>query len=288
VPELRHLRVFVAVAEQLNFTRAAQQLFLGQQAVSKSIRQLERELGVVLLERSTHEVRLTAAGAELLQTGREALKATDAAFERARLVGRAMTGTITVGVSPAIGPTERAGLVRALRHGAPDLEVSIRDLSPQQGLTALRGGEVELVLARFASSTSELSRVPLSPTEARLYVPAEHRLATHEAPVPLANLDGERLLVWEAPGTPLTDLFLSHLAAAGCSVDLVRARVRSMVSAIAELSETQAVALLPPEWPHDRLVVELVLADPVPLPLTMIRPAGTASPLAERILHAMT
>lgn len=83
MPELRQLRAFVAVAEELNFTRAAERLFLGQQAVSKSIRQLERELGVVLLERTTHEVRLTAAGAELLRDGRGALKAADTAFERA-------------------------------------------------------------------------------------------------------------------------------------------------------------------------------------------------------------
>ena len=63
MPELRQLRAFVAVAQELNFTRAAERLHLGQQAVSKSVRQLERELGVTLLERTTREVRLTAAGA---------------------------------------------------------------------------------------------------------------------------------------------------------------------------------------------------------------------------------
>ena len=62
MPELGQLRAFVAVAEELNFTRAAPRLFLGQQAVSKSIGQLERELGVMLLERTTREVRLTPAG----------------------------------------------------------------------------------------------------------------------------------------------------------------------------------------------------------------------------------
>ena len=62
MPELRQLRAFVAVAEELNFTRAAERLHLGQQAVSKSVGQLERELGVALLERTTREVRLTPAG----------------------------------------------------------------------------------------------------------------------------------------------------------------------------------------------------------------------------------
>jgi DNA-binding transcriptional LysR family regulator len=63
-PDLRHVRYFLAVAEELNFTRAAERLFVGQQAVSKSVRQLERELGVTLLERTSHDVALTPAGAD--------------------------------------------------------------------------------------------------------------------------------------------------------------------------------------------------------------------------------
>src|SRR5918997_2063160 len=90
VPELRRLRAFVAVAEELNFTRAAERLHLGQQAVSKSVGQLERELGVELLERTTREVRLTSAGTALLAAGRDALVAADTAFERARAVGRGL------------------------------------------------------------------------------------------------------------------------------------------------------------------------------------------------------
>src|SRR5215218_3008351 len=101
MPELRQLRAFVAVAEELNFTRAAERLHLRQQAVSKSVQQLERELAVELLERTTREVSLTPAGAKLLAAGRDALAATDAAFERARTIGRGLAGTVRVGVSPA-------------------------------------------------------------------------------------------------------------------------------------------------------------------------------------------
>ena len=288
MPELRQLRAFVAVAEELNFTRAAQRLFLGQQAVSKSIRQLERELDTVLLERTTHEVRLTAAGTELLRDGREALKAADAAFERARLVGHAMAGTIQVGVSPAVGPTERAALVRALRSDSPELEVSIRDLRPEQAAEGLRNHEVELALARTAPTTTEVQSASLSPTEAHLYVPATHRLAASAEPVPLPALDGERLLVWNAPGTPLTDLLISRLAAAGSSVDTVLARVWGMAAALTDLPDLQAVALLPPNWPHDERVIELALAEDLTLPLTLLWPAGTAPAAVNRVRKAMT
>ncbi|MGH3981026.1 MAG: LysR family transcriptional regulator [Pseudonocardiaceae bacterium] len=70
VPELRQLRAFVAVATELSFTRAAEQLHVGQQAVSKTVRQLERELGVELLERSPHKVRLTRGPTELTAVAR--------------------------------------------------------------------------------------------------------------------------------------------------------------------------------------------------------------------------
>jgi DNA-binding transcriptional LysR family regulator len=90
--ELRQLRVFLAVAEELNFTRAAARLAMAQQAVSKSVAQLERELGVELLERTTREVHLTAAGRALLEDGPEVLAAADRAFARAREVGRGLEG----------------------------------------------------------------------------------------------------------------------------------------------------------------------------------------------------
>ena len=125
MPELRHLRAFVAVAQELNFTRAAARLHLGQQAVSKTVRQLERELGVTLLERTTREVRLTPAGAALLETAPGVLRAADAAFARAQEVGRGLSGTVRVGVSPAVGPSEREEVVRALREEAPELSVSL-------------------------------------------------------------------------------------------------------------------------------------------------------------------
>jgi DNA-binding transcriptional LysR family regulator len=130
VPELRHLRAFVAVAEELNFTRAAERLHLGQQAVSKSVGQLEGELGVRLLVRTTREVRLTPAGEALLEDGRRALAAADAAFARARDVGGDVSGTVRVGVSPAVSPAEREEVGRALREGAPGLSVSFHGSAP--------------------------------------------------------------------------------------------------------------------------------------------------------------
>ncbi len=108
MPDLRQLRIFVAVAEQRSFTRAGEIVHLRQQSVSKSVRELELELGVELLERTTREVRLTAAGRVLLEEGKRALEVTDGAFARTREVGSGLAGTIRIGYSPVIGPGDQA------------------------------------------------------------------------------------------------------------------------------------------------------------------------------------
>src|ERR1017187_10628001 len=115
MPELRALRAFVAVAEQLSFTRAADVLHLRQQTVSRSVRALEHELGVELLERTTRAVRVTAAGLTLLEEGRRALRQADVAFDAARAVGTRHVGTGRVGATPPVGITHRADVVDALR-----------------------------------------------------------------------------------------------------------------------------------------------------------------------------
>ncbi len=286
MPELRHLRTFVAVAEELSFTRAAERLHLGQQAVSKSVAQLERELGVALLERTTHDVRLTAAGEALLGAGRDALASADAAFALAQEVGGGLTGTVRVGVSPAVGVADREELVRVLRDGAPDLSVSIREVRPAEMGPLLRARELDLVLARSAGRDETLDSAPLRPTPVILCVPAGHRL-DRAASVRLAELDGERLLTWSAQGTPYTDLLVNRLAAAGARVEPVEARVTGS-PALGELIELGAVALVPAGWPPMQEIAQLAIEDDVTLPLLVLWPIGRASAAVRRTREGMS
>jgi DNA-binding transcriptional LysR family regulator len=285
MPDLRQLRTFVAVAEELSFTRAAERLYLGQQAVSKSVAQLERELGVELLERTTREVRLTAAGAALLQEGRPALAAADAAFARAREVGGGLSGTVRVGVSPAIGPADREDVVRVLRDGAPELSVRVTEVRPGDMGRLLRAREIDLVLTRSSGRDDGLDSAPLRPTPVVLCVPVGHRLA-HGASVRLAQLDGERLLTWSPPGTPYTDLLVNRLAAADAHVEPVEARVTGD-PALPELAELGAVALAPEGWRPTPGVVQLAVDDDVSLPLTVLWPAGAPSAAVQRVRAGM-
>ena len=285
MPELRHLRAFVAVAQELNFTRAAERLHLGQQAVSKTVRQLERELGVTLLERTTREVRLTPAGTALLDGAARALDAADAAFARAREVGSGTSGTVRVGVSPAVGPAEREEAAQALRAGAPGLSVSFRDVRPAEVGAALRSGDVELVLARMALEADGIATAALRPTPADLLVPSSHGLAGREA-VALSELDGARVMVWSPPGTAYTDVLLAAFADAGARVTPVESRVTGAGSA-GELAEAGAVAIVPRGWPANPGTVAIPLAEDVRLPLVALWRVGSQRAAVSRLRAAM-
>lgn len=286
MPELRHLRAFVAVAEDLSFTRAAERLHLGQQAVSKTVAQLERELGVALLERTTHDVRLTAAGEALLGAGRDAVTAADAAFALAQEVGGGLSGRVRAGVTPAVGAADREELTRVLREGAPDLSVSIREVRPGEIGTLLRNRDLDLVLARAVPSGEALDSAPLRPTPVVLCVPAGHRLAGLES-VRVAQLDGERLLTWSPPGTPYTDLLVNRLAASGARVEPVEARVTGDPT-LPELRELGAVALVPAGSAPVDGIVQLALEDDVSLPLLVLWPIGRASAAVRRTREGMS
>ncbi len=281
MPELRQLRAFVAVAEELNFTHAAERLHLGQQAVSKSVAQLERELGVALLERTTREVRLTRAGSALLERGRAALVATDAAFERAREVGHGDAGRVRVGVSPAVEAGLRGQIVELLREDAPELSVSVHEIRPGDVAAVLNRREVELVIARTAPDAPGVDSAALRPSPAKLCVPEGHRLAGMRS-VALAELDGERLLTWSPPGTPYNDTLVARLAAAGAQVEPVESRITGSPY-LAELARLNAIALVPQsEHPGDG-AVEVALEDEVSLPLLVLWPVGGAAAAVERV-----
>jgi len=285
LPDLRELRVFVAVAEELNFTRAAKRLHLAQQAVWKTVAQLERELGVELLERTTHDVSLTPAGAKLLAAGRELLLAADAAFADIATLGRGLSGTVRVGMTPAVGPAVRSELVRALRDGAEDVSVAFVELRPRELVEVLRARAVDLVLARTAAGHPAVESVALRPTPAVVAVPADHRLAGREF-VRLPELDGERLLTWNPPGTPYTDLLLNRLRAAGARVDPVEAAVTGG-SDPPDLS-SGAIAVLPEGWPDGEGVVQVPVEGELDLPLLLLWPAGTLPAAARRIRERMS
>ena len=148
---------------------------MAQQAVSKAVAQLERELGVELLERTTREVRLTPAGAALLAAGPDALAGVERAFAAAVEVGRGLAGTVRLGATPALGLTVLDAATQALRDAAPDLAVAFLEVRPRDIERALRDRTVDLVLARTVAVGPDVDSAALRPTPAVIALPAEHR-----------------------------------------------------------------------------------------------------------------
>jgi DNA-binding transcriptional LysR family regulator len=135
--ELRHLRYFVAVAEELNFTRAAANLHVAQSAVSAQIRSLEEAVGVPLFERSSRRVDLTAAGRVFLDGARETLERLDEVTRQVRRVGRAEAGELAIGFIGSQSHEWLPQVLRRFRQKYPAVDVTLTELVPSQQMEAL-------------------------------------------------------------------------------------------------------------------------------------------------------
>ena len=141
--ELRHLRYFVAVAEELHFRRAAERLHMSQPPLSQQIRQLEEEVGAVLLLRNQRKVELTAAGAAFLVRAREILDAVEDAARQARRVQRGEVGRLAVGFVGSAMYSFVPELLRAFREDKPDVGLRLHELGTTEQLRQLEDGRLD-------------------------------------------------------------------------------------------------------------------------------------------------
>ncbi len=175
--ELRHLRYFVAVAEELNFRRAAERLRLAQPALSAQVKNLEEELGVRLFNRTTRSVELTPTGQVFLKEARGILGATMHAEQLVRRAQHGLVGTMRVGViTPAMGPL-LAKVLRTYRQKYPGVQVSLSALTSTEQLRRLREGELDAGILRPPVTFPELDLRFVEQAPQVLAAPAGHRLA---------------------------------------------------------------------------------------------------------------
>lgn len=144
--ELRHLRYFVAVAEELNITRAAERLHVSQPPLSRQIRDLEEELGVVLLERSPQRVVLTHKGAVFLKDARAVLKLADEAVQRVQSEPGGMKGDLRIGYSPNPTIELLPKALKAFHKTTPGVRTLLHDAASDELLAALLAGTMDVLL----------------------------------------------------------------------------------------------------------------------------------------------
>jgi LysR family transcriptional regulator, benzoate and cis,cis-muconate-responsive activator of ben and cat genes len=241
--ELRHLRYFVAVAEEENITRAAERLHVSQPPLSRQIRDLEEELGVQLLRRDAKSVRLTEAGRIFCEEARAVLKRADEAMHSVRMLAKGARKHLHIGYAPSLTVEILPAALRAFEGSAPGTRVSLHDLSTAEMIDRLAEGKLDVALivrpgrgGPRGLHWSELRRYPVC-----VAVPAGHAFAEGRSPG-LRRIFSERLLVYTRSDYPEYAEWLERIAPAGFTVAEEHDSSSSLVAAV---EAGRGVALVP-------------------------------------------
>lgn len=186
--DLRRLKYFIAVGEELNFNRAAQRLHIAQPGLSKQVQQLERELGVALLDRSRRSVSLTEAGRLLLDEANRLLKDVDQVAHRVHQVGSGSTGRVSMDFPPSVSSRVLPMIIREFRQQCPRVQLTLREADPDGLIRAVQRGltDVGFVYVPFRDEDA-LRRETLLCEPFVVALPRRHPLASAER-VELAEL----------------------------------------------------------------------------------------------------
>jgi DNA-binding transcriptional LysR family regulator len=213
--ELRHLRYFIAVAEELNFSRAAERMHMAQPPLSAAIRQLERDLGLELFARTTREVKLTEAGHAFLAGARRTLADAERAAEDAKRAAAGELGHLRLAYSWSTRFETLPALGRAFRAEQPDVEVLAQEMWNARMPAAFASGTIDVGLSLCPELAAEFELAPVRKERMVALLPATHRLADEEA-IPLSALADEEFVVFPREIAPrLHDAFMAIYRGAG-------------------------------------------------------------------------
>ncbi len=240
--ELRQLRYFVTLAEELHFGRAAAREHIVQSALSQQIQRLERALGVQLVRRTTHHVELTAAGGRFLAEVRQILTHVDRAAAAAVGVDRP-SRTLRVGAA-AEGYGAARHVLYDLMERHPDLEIHQVESGVPDQVRMLAEGRLDVGIGRASSAPPEIASMLFRLDPLGVLLPADHPLAS--GAVPVAELAGQRLLLGPEGRAPEYDHFVNELCrSAGFSPTRYPGSVTSPQAAVDLVQQGRCLACLP-------------------------------------------
>lgn len=288
--ELRHLRYFVAVAEAENVTKAAAKLRVAQPAVSRQIRDLEEELGLLLFERSAKSLRLTEPGRVFLKEAQAVLQRAEEAVKAARAAAGGMKGELRVGYAPSLTVQILPRALRKFQTEYPGMRVTLHDLSTEEMLAGLRENRLQLALMVYPDDDAlrglqfhELARYPMCAA-----VAPGHRFAKSRT-LSLSKIAGEPLIGYSRADYPeyhagLTELF-------GGKAPSIAEEHDSVTSLIASVEAGHGIALVPSALScmvGQRLKVVPISPAPPPIIVGAVCLKNSASPIAQKFIEAAT
>ncbi len=284
---IRHLWLFLAVAEEQNFSRAAKRLGMSQPPLSEQIQILEHALKTKLFERSRQGARLTPAGAAILPAVRkfaEQLGQLELAVHEA-VSGQA--GVLTIGAITQAMIDVLPPLIDQFKAEHPQITVAVREIDSAEAITALESGDIDLAFARLEGNLGKNIRsLPLTEDRLAVAIPRDHPLAARTR-LTLANLVDEPMVMSSRQVSPnYFDYLIGVCKAHGLSPRVLH-EVRSVTSQIAFVSCGQGVALVPASM--KKLAPDNVILKPLTPRLSVVTAAvvwngARANPLVEALL----
>jgi DNA-binding transcriptional LysR family regulator len=234
--ELRHLRYFVAVAEELHFRRAAERLHIAQPAVSEQIRRLEQELGVRLFDRTHRSVALTDAGSALLEEARRVLRQAEVARQAARGAASRATMRLRIGYLPDSLPAAVPRALRQLATSAPLVQTDLETGLALRLVEDVRSGRLDAAVTTLPSPTNGLRVTPLGEQRPVIALPAVHRHATAQA-IAFERLAPERIVLLPRDANPAfhsaVAVMCHNAGLAPTFVEIAEPRVENALLAVA-------------------------------------------------------
>jgi DNA-binding transcriptional LysR family regulator len=288
--ELRHLRYFVAVAEEENVSKAALKLHVSQPGISRQIRDLEDEIGFQLFERSAKSVRLTAAGTVFLEEARAVLKRAEEAVAKARAADGAGSGEINVGYAPSLTVQILPPALRKFQEQFPNVRVALHDLSTEEMLTQL--GEKKIQVALTVKPPAKQLRgfryEELARYEIRVAVAPKHPLAKAKS-VTLEQISREPLIGYSRKDYPEYHTMLDKLFAPVGRKPRIAGEHDGGASLIAAVESGRGFALVPECMAcmvGPRLKLIPLAQAPPPIPVGAVWRDEAESGLAKHFIEA--
>jgi DNA-binding transcriptional LysR family regulator len=288
--ELRHLRYFVAVAEQLNVRRAAERLHVSQPPLSRQIHDLEDELGTALFDRVNKKLTLTPAGAAFLNEARKILSHAQRATQLAKAASRGEAGQLSIAMLPPIGGLFLPPAIRTFRERYPLVDVTVSDFLPQQEIAALRDGQIDLgfVPLPVVELHPDLAFEVVQQVQLMAALPPGHRLA-RQRQLTLRNLANEPFVLFKrSSAADVHDLILNLCREAGFEAQLAK-QVDRPQSVLELVAAGFGVSILPDlfqRFPSDVVFRPLPATTPK-LHLSIAWRRDNASPLLKSFLEIL-
>ncbi len=282
--ELRHLRYFSAVAEELHFGRAAARLTLSPPSLSTQIQQLEAIVGARLFDRHSRRVVLTDAGRVLLDLAGRIFRDVDAAVVATRQAHAGHTGELRVGFGPTLMLSTLAQVVRTYRIRHPGVHIELRELATAEQIAALLRGDLDLGFVRGAEADPRLHVEPFAREPLLIALNRDHALA-RAARVPVAALAREPWVLFPRAIAPLLHEAVMRLCrTAGFSPTVVQ-ESREVYTTVGLVGAGVGVTIVPATV--QRMSWKGVVYKTIPrasVPLSMVRASGAVRPVVEAFL----